>query len=175
MNLSFYSLPCAVKAILFDGTNHEEVVQIIKLNQGNARWLYLDKHNRPVEKDLITEQKGVWFRANGNGKEEWMITKDTYVIMDGDQGQMYPCDKEMFEQFHVDDPSKITNGQHTFHELYKELSKWNPTLEEILVTDKVSMEKLSQEVKAFIKIIAIIHTDSAHKSYYVVNGTVYVD
>ena len=102
MNLNFYSLPCAVKAVLYDGTNHEEVVQIIKLNQGNARWLYLDKNNRAVEKDIITEQKGIWFRANGNGKEEWMIAKDTYVIMDGEQGQVYPCDKEMFEQFHTE-------------------------------------------------------------------------
>lgn len=174
MNLFYYSLPNLVKAIIFDGSNHEEVVQIVKLNNGNARWLYLNERNQPAEKDIITTQKGIWFRANGNGKEEWMITKDTAIIMDAEQQQMYPCDGEMFRKFHVEDPSMITNGQHTFHDLYRSLSKWEPTLEEILVTDKVKLSAELPDVQTYIKQVSVHHTDSSGKSYYVVNGTVYV-
>jgi hypothetical protein len=175
MNLTFFSLPAMVKAILYDGTNYEEVVQIIKLNNGNAKWVYLDKNNRQVAPDIITEQKGIWFRANGNGKEDWVVAKDVYIIMDSELQQMYPCDKDMFEKMHVTDPSMITNGQHTFHDLYRKISEFEPTLEEILVTDKVSISNENPAVQEFIKSTALVHTDSAFKNYYVINGIVYVD
>lgn len=175
MKLDYLSVPVPVKAILYDGQNYEQVLDVIRLNGGQGNTCFADQNYNPVPEGTITEFKVIMFTGANPNQEPAVAPPGFFILLNGEQGTMYPIPEELFKQYHVENASEISNGQHSFKDLYKQLSRYEPTLEEVIVADKFHLFKEDKSVQLFIKQSAIQLMDSSHKSYYVINGMVYVD
>lgn len=175
-NTEFVTLPIMAKAIQFlpEGNNWDEVAAIVKLNGGHAEMIYTDKNGQPAPPGNITEHKAVLLKVNAQSAV--VVTKGNFIILNTDE--MYPVPEKDFKAFYLpfSDINQIGNGQHTFSDLYKRIEFFDPTLEQILVTDKTGFKGM-EETSAidFIKMFAITHGDSEGKEYFVINGLVFVD
>lgn len=173
MNLDFIQIPVGVKAIQFakDGSNWQEVVSMVALNGGLAEMRYLNGRGQPQPPGTITTVKGIVVK--GPDSPPMICNQSEYILLNG--REFYPVPEHIFNQYHLPmaDVNKITNGQHTFVELYKKIGTYEPTLEEILVSDKWDLRDYALPVKEFVRAHATIHTDSALKKYYVLHGVVY--
>jgi len=173
-NMNFISRPAPVKAIQFlpDGSNFDHVINIIKIHGGFAELGYLKKDGSPAPKHTITENRCIILPIEN---QIMFLPKGTFFVLE-DGGTVYPIEQEDAKLLFLplEDINQISNGLHTFKELYAKISDYEPTLEQILVSPHMHVEADSKEVQAFIRNRSICVTDSEGIEYYVLNGLVYI-
>lgn len=169
--MKYISHPIVVEAEQFkpDGTNAQELVTIVKLHKGEARWVYLDKDGN--ESPNLTTKKGIVLRSYPGGPLLPVLPGD-FIILNA-KGEFYNVPEKDFREYHTTSWDEIGDGDMTFGLLYKMLNKLAPPLEQILVSDKVEVpEELS--AREFLQANGTRHTDSDGIDYYVVNGKVFI-
>ena len=173
MELEYINKPMLVKAAHFlsDGSNYDIVCDLVKLNGGHAELCYTDKEGRYMPNGAITTYRAILL---GVGDQQLLVPRGCFVVIDGKD--FFPVFEKDFLAAHVPlkDVNLVSNGDHTFEDLYKRISRWEPTLAEVLVTDKNSTKDLDPAVKQFIDETATVHTDSDGNRYHVLHGNVYI-
>lgn len=114
--MQYYSKPVMVKAIQYTGDNYDHVISILSLNNASAELVYLDKDNKRVPKNIITETRVLAIQL---GEHEFVSAHEGDWIILNDESGVYPIPDEFFKQFYVKNPSEISDGYHTFNELYQ--------------------------------------------------------
>lgn len=175
LQLEYISKPAYTKAVEFkeDGSNWKEVIDLVRLNGGEADLIYLTKDGNPAGPNKITEYRGVILTV-GPGQAV-AVPRGTFILLN--HQPMFPMLKKDFLEMNLtmQDINEISNGQHTFKQLYRELERFEPTLEQCIVADKFSLSKEKPEVAEFIRHMSTHHVDNMLKTYYVLHGRVYVD
>lgn len=124
-----YSKPAYAQGIKFEYNNWEEVIQVIGLNNGTARGVYLTKDGNVAPQNTLTEHRGIMIN---NFYAGIMIASvgDWIMKFEDEKGVVFtPVPDTIVKDQYVLDPLDIGNGQHTFRELYEKQEELNTKIE----------------------------------------------